>query len=815
VFAIAIHTRAGAVPPEEPEPLLLALRVNGELLSESLQAVQFGDEVRLPLGELARLLEFSVSIDPHSRRIAIGGHDIRFDGARMTMTDDDVLAGSALVAQCFSVRVKIDRNASAVLLQSDAPLPYQLRRQREEEASKTLARANTPLLPRIANPYSLFDGPFVDARVRMTAGPAAATSEFDLFATGDVAGLSGTAFVSGTARHRLATSWLMLGRRDPDPVLLGFLHAREVAIGEIFFAGDDLVALPRRGAGVAISNFPLERAAQFDQQTVAGDLRPGEDVELYANNALAGYAHGGDAGGHFTFSAVPVTYGLNVFRLVFHGADGKERVEMRTYNVGDTLTRKGQFSYRVAAGARQLAEAAYGVTPHLTVTAAATSIALADGVRHDYVSGGLRATIGGFFAVADVGADGRGGTIERFGVQTIAGRFRLSAWRSQLQSYVSETYRTDTGSIAARSAFAASTSFGRRYVVPASIGLSVDELAGGGRVTHLHGTISAAAGRLWVTNEADATLFRGMPTLAGADSATGRLRFSRFAGDLAVRGEAGYDILPRRQLTTSTLAVDWRRIRNVVVGAAIDDNLATRARRIAATVRRDAGRCSVAFSIEKASGGGPVARIEVSASMLRNPLSRGIAIDSRPAAAGGAVAARVFLDRNANGIRDDGEPPIAGAAFFVNHGSSPVVTDADGHAFLDRLPAGSRNEISLSTASLDDPNWIPASPGAAFVARAGKTLVVDFPVVVTGEISGTVFRDGRPAAAVPLELVRADGSVAATNVTAYDGFYDFAAVRPGTYGIRAASTTGVLRTITISAEQPFDSGRLALSGKNP
>jgi hypothetical protein len=815
VGLLLIAVRAAA---DEPEPLFLDLRVDNELIVDAkgdaiaLETIVVGNDVRLPIGELANALELDGSVDAPSKRIVIGGRTIPFDAARMTTTENDILAGAALLTEWFAIEVKIDRHASTVTIHSAAPLPFQLRRMRETEAAKTLTKSGTTL-PRIPNPYSLFDGPFVDARIRMTGGGRTASSDFDIFATGDLAGLSASAFFAGSATHPLATSWLSLGRRDPDPILLGPLRARQAEVGEVFFNGDDLVALPRRGTGAAISSFPLDHSARFDEQTLTGDLLPGEDVELYVNTALAGYQKGSESGGHYTFTHVPVMYGVNIFRLVFYGAHGQQRVETRRFNVGESLTRKGTFEYRVIAAGSDMAEAAYGLTKQLTATATAISVNLDHGGRHDYLGGGLRASFRGIFGYGDAMRDTQGGTIARLGMQTRIGQFALSMSRAQLHSFTSEIYRDDLGPIAARTIFHAGGVFGRRYIIPVRVDLAVDDLANGGRIARAGFSVSSAFGRVWVTSDMQNTTFRNVPRATDADSSTGNLRFSRVASELTLRGEVGYEVRPRREMTTATLAADLRRFRRVDLSAAVERDMSTRITRAIAGVRHDAGRYAVAFSVEVPSSGKPTARVEISTSVLHNPLAHRFAFNSHPSAAGGAVAANVYLDRNANGVRDDGEPPIAGAGFFVNRGVSPVVTDAEGRAFLERLPADSRNELVLSTSTLDDPGWAPKTSGAAFVARAGKPLIVDFPVIVTGEITGTITRNGRAAPSVCLELIAADGTMIKTATSAYDGFYNFAGVRPGTYTV-AIDGAGP-RVVTISAEHTFDNADFSVGGEKP
>lgn len=790
---------AGGASTLPPETLLLALRVDSELLSDAVAAMVVPqDEVRLPVGEMARLLELDVAADVAGRRILRDGRPLAaFDAGRMTATDDDILAAPELVAAWLGVEVTVDRISSTITIHASAPLPFQLRRAREASAARTLAGRGDRSLTLLPNPYALLDGPFVDARVRMTGGGHAMATTFDLFAAGDLAGLAATAFVSGDGR-RLSSRWLTLGRRDPDAALLGPLHAREALAGEVLVPGDDLVALPQRATGALLSSFPLDHSAQFDRQTLSGDLGPGEDVELYVNDALAGFVRGGDAGGHYTFADVPVLYGVNVFRLVFSDAHGRQRVETRTFNAGDTLVPHGEIAYRLATAGRQLAEVAYGMTQRLTVTAAVRSLTLVDGARRDYAGAGARATFGGVFGYADVVGESGGGLLVRAGVQTRVGPISLSAMRAQLRGFVSEVYRADFGAIASRTSLHAGGAFGRRFVVPLRIDAEVDDLVSGGRKATLGATLSAVFGRLLLTNSVQATLFRGLRGAAAA--ASGTLRMSRVSGPLSLHGEESYDLRPQARLTSATLAAELRRFRRLDLGAAVDRNLLTRVARATLSARHDAGSYAVTLAVEVPSRGGPLVRVEISSSVLRDPLARHWAFESRPSAGSGAVAARVFLDRNGNGMRDDDDPAVAGAGFFVNRGSSPVVTNTDGVAFLDRLPADRRNEILLSASTLEDPGWAPASAAQAFIARAGKPLVVDFPVIITGEINGNVTRAGRAAPAVRVQLLRGE-QVVAEDLTQYDGYYAFTGVKPGSYSLRVAGAA--VRTMTVSAEAHF------------
>jgi hypothetical protein len=76
------------------------------------------------------------------------------------------------------------------------------------------------------------------------------------------------------------------------------------------------------------------------------------------------------------------------------------------------------------------------------------------------------------------------------------------------------------------------------------------------------------------------------------------------------------------------------------------------------------------------------------------------------------------------------------------------------------------------------------------VPRPGKVNDVEFAVSITGEIDGTTYfltkGKSRPIGDLHLELVDATRKVAATIVSASDGYYVMTGVFPGTYLLRVA-----------------------------
>ncbi len=77
---------------------------------------------------------------------------------------------------------------------------------------------------------------------------------------------------------------------------------------------------------------------------INGPLSDGWQVELYQNNQLIGFRQS-SIGGRYQFANVPVSYGLNTFKLVFYGPYGEILTEERNYYSGTSPVKTGEFGY--------------------------------------------------------------------------------------------------------------------------------------------------------------------------------------------------------------------------------------------------------------------------------------------------------------------------------------------------------------------------------------------------------------------------------------------------------------------------------------
>jgi hypothetical protein len=152
------------------------------------------------------------------------------------------------------------------------------------------------------------------------------------------------------------------------------------------------------------------------------------------------------------------------------------------------------------------------------------------------------------------------------------------------------------------------------------------------------------------------------------------------------------------------------------------------------------------------------------------------------------VDAVAFMDRNANNQQDPGEEALPNVAFQIDRAVSEHKTNENGHAFIPSLPVHQPVPIAVDPSSLEDPAFQSALGGQEVILRPGVPAQIRFPIVPTGSIEGTVFlstKDGaqKSASNVVVQLMKGD-KVIMTTRTAYDGYYLFEFVPPGTYTLR-------------------------------
>jgi len=859
----------------EANLLVLEVRLDGHVLSDSLVAYQDGAQVLLPLGELARLLTLGIQVQPaqgtangfviredrafalsvDESLVTVNGRQKSFEPRLVTVIGDDVYVSTRLLAHWLPLALEIDLGRLQLDVQPRERLPLQERLEREESGARLRADAGERVdlgYPLVVSPHALLGVPFIDQTFAFQGGAGqsghASEAAYTGYFTGDLLGMEGSLYLS-TRRENLVASVdtvdraapgearatpvvdrtsselrITLARHDPDAGLLGPLHARTAVLGSLVVPSVPNIMLGSpHGNGVLVSNRPLDQPTSFDRHTFRGDLPPGWDVTLYYNDALVGF-QSARPDGQYAFNDLPLSFGPNEFRLVFNGPLGQVRVERQSFLLDQSVIAPGQTYYSLLqhrtdnGRERTVAQVDYGLTRSIALNGALVrKPSLVGDEDRSYAQVGVRAYFESMILGAQVTQEQGRGTLAELAMKTRVFGYSLDFIHLQRQGrYDSDLLVDPVNSLRYRDTVRANGTWLSNALPPLTIAVEAnrealpngeDRIDAAARVSTIVRGTAVSNSFAW---------YRG----SGETSSYGTLQLSRRMFDMGLSAQVGYSVRPAWSLDTVSLTADRALGDAYRLNAGVQRTMHSPLTLMSVGLSKNLGSFGLGLSGSYTSKGDFAIGLQLFVATGRDPRSGAWSFDAQPLAGTGAVSARAFVDKNMNGVRDPGEELVADAGFILNGGGRhPARTDASGTTVLGRLQPGQYTDIALDPTTLEDPQWKPLTSGVRVLPRPGVVEVLEFPVVATSEIDGTVFlvRRGerRGIGAARIELVDEQGLVVATAQSSGDGYYLLHQVMPGRYSLRIAPDQAdklglvgkLVRALTVPVEGDFINGQ--------
>lgn len=822
-------------PIEDPNLVLLEVQLDENVLAEAIMSYQYGKETFLPLGELARLLTLAIRTHPDQgtadgfilselrgfslnvaqARLMLDEQTQVFDPALVRLHSDDIYVASTLLSRWLPLDFEVDLSRLVLQVRPRERLPIQARLERERLGAKAGISTGyeDPGYPRQDMPYRLLDMPFVDQTLgvgfRTGNGNRQNSANYTAYLTGDLLGMEAALFVRSTERDPSPDLRFTLARHDPDAGLLGLLRARSMIFGSgVTVPSVANISSPSptgKGYGMTLSNRPINQPTNFDRHTLRGDLPPGWDVELYFNEALVGFQTS-RADGRYNFDDQPLAYGSNEFRLVFHGPLGQQRVERQSFLLEQSSTPPGAFYYDLtqyqddASQSRSVAQFEWGLNKYLigtggfvrlpgltgdstkTKTAAGTNAA----DKQLYTNLGLRAFWQPLIISSDFFRSPNGGWLNDSGLKTQVGGVALSFSHAQLHDFSSELFLPSADPLRTRDKMRLDSTIATGFLprLPVTLEFQREQFQSGSTNLSATGRVAAYVNRTSLANQLI------WQTSGGHTSASGVLQVSRRVGVIGLTGQLGYTLKPEANLETVVLSADKQLGERYLLNLGLVRSVSGRETLYTANLNKSLGSYGLGLGMSYSSLGSLTMGLQLFIAMGREPRQSQWWFDAQPKADGGAASVRIFLDNNANGLMDVGEEPIQNAAITVNGSRALARTNGAGIAWLDRLPIRQGVDIAIDTQTLEDPYWVPQRKGVRFVPRPGHAAELDFPVILTSEIDGTVYLVEKTARRgigdVVIELLDINRSVVSATKSSSDGYYIVPAVAQGRYYLQVS-----------------------------
>ncbi len=811
--------RLSVVSRPEDSLILLSVHMAGISVSPGLEAYQYPGGVLVPLGEICRCLELSVNVNvglgtadgfvriknrPFRLDLAkhtanLNGVALPFDSAGIELHRNDIYIDAKILSTWFDLGLKVDVFGSDISVQPGEPLPIQLRLERDRQGKLATSGFSTyrdPGFPVVPNPYQMFGGPSFDQTFGLSLGPKGTglDAHYSALLAADVERQGLTAFLQLDSGSTLANGSVSVGQTDPDGHLLGSLHAREVAVGQFYVPAFPLLWDTHLESGLLVSSYPIDRSSQFDVTSFSGVLLAGWDVQLFLGTALVDYQMS-NSSGRYTFKNVPLAFGVNYYRLVFHGPGGEQRVETKTSNIANELVAPGENWYRVVvdpsfeSASPISARTDLGLTGNVSTTVGLATTTLTDG-PHTYGSLGLQAFTLGVRGYAEMTSDPKSGTAEEVGVQWFWKETSVTLNQLWVQDLRSELLLQNLDPIKSQTRLQIGNIAMPRWsgMLPTDLYLAHEKTRGGIERWEIRDRMSFQSHGYSITDWFDWRQQTGQGI-----STQGQVLVTRWGDGPLLQGAIHYswtDALSINQLSLQIrrFYANQRVLTYGMYETPMDRNLG-----VTASLARSFGTYTYGYTVDVSKLNGIVLGLSLSFGTVRNPQTNQWKHTASSQATLGAVLVRVFRDVNGSGKLDPGEEVLEDVGVFANNLPIGRHTAKDGTVLIDSLPAYKPVDLRVAEATLSNPLWVSSRVGVRITPRPGNVPVLDFPIVCTGEVTGTVFelKDGatEPIGGVSLELVGAKGQILATQVSAFDGYFAFQKVGIGISFVRTASTS--------------------------
>jgi len=851
VGSYAQKIEGGEWTPREENLRILAMRVEQYRLDDVLLAYQRKDILLVPIGLLAEILDLAVDVDLGSgtangfvfkegntfsldttrNQIIRRGITEAYDSNQVYVLDDDIYIDANLLSQWFEIKIDADLFSSTVKITAKEPFPFIVKMEREDRIAKTRAHLNadTPYYPYHYEPYDMWNIPFIDqtfeASSRHSDTESSNTLRSTTYMTSDLLGMESSLYLFATTDEVLDEFRFTLGKKDPESELLGFARATEYAMGNITEPRLKNITIPGdQEPGALVSNFPLNRQAEYDRHRFQGNLLPGWEVELYHNDRLIGY-QSTPVDGLYDFDDIPLLFGRNYFRLVFYGPQGQVREQEQTFELGESLTQKGQHYYRALAsdnergGGRAVAQYDIGLSNRVSASFVGASIPLdvttATVEQHNYVQVGLRGFWKSLFATVDVIDDIDGGEAINFDLQTGIGSTVLKFNHTIMNSFFSEEYKLTAQEYKDNTEIRLDTSIPPSFLprIPFSLELKMSDFESGNDRNELINLLSLQAYGLSMSNQ-----LKYVQNTAVQNIFTGTFGLSSYVDRFGIRGTINYAFQPINEVTNVNITVRPPLYKRFQFTYGLNHSLVADVTEVSASASKAIGKYNLSFGARYNTDEVISLDARFSIGIGREPRQKKWESHAMAIAGRGSVSARVFIDNNQDGLFNEDDEPIENVGFTINGGYQKIKTDKNGIAFITGVPEHRPVNLAINISTLEDPLWTTALDGVRIVPRPGQAMQLDFPIFINGEIDGTIYlvKDNRTIAAgrVKVEVVNQQGRVVRSTTTEYDGFYVISNIPLGTYSVRVSQSqmsslnlqAEIEPSFEISSEDQFKSG---------
>lgn len=582
---------------------------------------------------------------------------------------------------------------------------------------------------------------------------------------------------------------------------------RQVTLGRIFTRATSSINDPV--VGVQVTNAPTSYRKSAGSYRLSRFTQPGWTVELYVNNVLVDFTKA-DASGFFSFD-VPLVYGTSNIRLRYYGPYGEERNWEDNITMPFNFLPKKEFEYTASAGMVEdtlhsrfgRASLSYGVSRFLTVTAGNEYLSsVGSGANMPFASASLRLHSRLMF-IADYTQGVKGSALLNYRLPG-NGELELN-WikydrdqRALFYNYREERKLSFT------------LPFSRRHFS------GLTRLLINQTVITENTSYDRAE---WLLSAAFKNVSANLSTYMVSAGQQDPPRFDPYVysnASLAYRFGRGFTLMPQaqysfkeRRFISAKCELEKYFLNRGYFNISYEQNFMSGMYGFGAGLRYDLSFARVGVAARRYNEVNAVTAT-ASGSMILDAKTGYVGVNNRSSAGRAGITIAPFLDINGNGIRDAGEPKVAGLKVAINSGRVQYSTQDTLIRLFDLEPY-TNYFVDVSQNNFENINWQVRNKTMNVAVSPNQLRLIEVPVVVMSEASGTVYLSdslGRKGIGrIEVNIYRTDGSRVAHVLSDRDGFYSYMGLTPGDYIIQPdeeqlsslGMTSGAPRRIHIPA----------------
>jgi len=556
---------------------------------------------------------------------------------------------------------------------------------------------------------------------------------------------------------------------------------RQVIAGNLFIQPTASVYGPI--TGIQITNTPTTYRRSFGTYRISNTTEPGWMVELYVNNILINYTKA-DASGFYTFE-VPLVYGATVVKLRFYGPWGEERTSEQSISIPFNFLPVHQFEYNLSAGVVDDDQKSkfsrinlnYGLNSRITIGGGMEYLStVSSGKIMPFLNTSLR--LGSNLLIS---------AEHTYGVRSKAViSYRLPAGLQFEINY--------TKYVLGQTAIKSGQSLGNNYLEDKKAVLFMPF-----RRKNFSGFSRFSISQLTVPKLKYTTaelllsgIFSGINTNLTTSAVYSDPKHPLIYSNLAMtfRLLKGIRITPQAQyefkqnnFSMMKCELEKNLWNKGFMLLSYEKNISYKNNNFSLGIRYNFSFAQTSFSVSQINGATSFSQ-SARGSILYNDKSHDLTFSNQSNVGRGGLVIMPFLDLNCNGKHDPDEPKADGLKLRIN-GGRVEHNKKDTTIIITGLEAYANYYVELDKNSFDNIGWQLLKPTMNIVIEPDNFRLIEVPISVVGEVSGTVYTQGSKGlnglARLIVNFYDKNSNLVGRTITESDGYFSFVGLAPGTY----------------------------------